>query len=776
MKDSNGKIVLKRLYLWILVVMAAVSLIISCISNIIAGRMINSYRENTIHDEILQDGYADKLEQFTSELYDAGFSFYYILQQKNSKYTLTPGTVFLPDQDSIQDTETSDYGTDSTDTTSTEVTLGSANNSDSGLMQIEDTDFTTAELDNFTTAELNSMIKNAYATFSDTMNHYNMHYFVISDDLKMSDVENATAETVLKSLKDDGFYIRAKFREDGTMSIAGQDTHCNRNLNENINAYDCEILNWIKTYSSDENINFMNPMTIYIYSDSDQYYLDIENEMYANAKAEQFYMTEFFAYILPDVLAALAAVVAAWVLMGIASTGFRNSKITQMPLEGSMLLVLLGMFYIAFAPNCIYAQFSSETNVFHIKPLYFVVNTLALFICIIFLFIAAAGVAQVVILKPKKYFKERCICVHLVCWLQKKLKKRYIHLKEEIEAIVMKGDYHRAIFIAVLINAAILAVLLIIGELLFSFRYVEAVFAGMLVILIYSFFLYRKAVRYVDKLSVQYDCLKNGVQMMAEGNLSVKFSENMGVFEPIANNLARIQDGVKVAVAEEVRSQKMKTELITNVSHDLKTPLTAIITYVNLLKEDDISEEDRKKYIDVLDTKSHRLKKLIEDLFEVSKADSGNVKVELSNIDVSDLIRQAVFEYEDKLNEAKIQMRLQLPDNKVMWMLDSQKMYRIFDNLIGNIVKYSVPGTRAYVIVDATENELVITTKNISEQELPEDISFLTDRFARGESSRHTEGSGLGLAIVQSFAQLQGATFNLSVDGDLFKTELRFMR
>ena len=121
-------------------------------------------------------------------------------------------------------------------------------------------------------------------------------------------------------------------------------------------------------------------------------------------------------------------------------------------------------------------------------------------------------------------------------------------------------------------------------------------------------------------------------------------------------------------------------------------------------------------------------------------------------------------------------MRLQLPDNKVMWMLDSQKMYRIFDNLIGNIVKYSVPGTRAYVIVDATENELVITTKNISEQELPEDISFLTDRFARGESSRHTEGSGLGLAIVQSFAQLQGATFNLSVDGDLFKTELRFMR
>ncbi len=769
MKDSNGKIILKRLYLWILVVMAAASLIVSCISSIIAGSMINSYKVNAIYGDTLQDGYEENLWEFTSELYDAGFSFYYLLQQKNSKYTLTPGNVFWSNQDLTQDTAISDHVADRTDATATEASTDSAYDSNYDLMQSED------DAD-FTTAELSRMIKNAYATFADTMNHYNMHYFVISDDMKMSDVENATAEKVIKSLKDDGFYIRATFREDGTMSIAGQDAHCSRNLNQNISADSSEILSWIKDYMPTEDINFMNPMTIYIYSDSDQYYLDIENAMYANAQTDQFNMTVVFAYFLPAALICLIAIVAAWVLMGMASLDFRNSQITKISLEGSILLGLLSLLYIVFAPTCIYAQITTSTNVFHVRPLYFVLNTLFVFCCVLMLFIAAAGVAQIVILKPKRYFKERCIWVRLVRWLRKKVKGWYAHLKAEIEAIVMKGNYHRAIFMAVLINAAILAALLVICELLFSFRYAQVVLVGLFIILIYSFFLYRKAVRYVDKLAGQYDYLKNGVQMMAEGSLSVEFPENMGIFEPIANNLARIQDGVKVAVAEEVRSQKMKTELITNVSHDLKTPLTAIITYVNLLKEDNISEEDRKKYIDVLDLKSHRLKKLIEDLFEVSKADSGNVKVELSNIDVLDLIRQAAFEYEDKLNEAKIHMRLQLPDNKVMWMLDGQKMYRIFDNLIGNIVKYSVPGTRAYVTVNASEKELVITTKNISEQELPEDISSLTDRFVRGESSRHTEGSGLGLAIVQSFAQLQGGTFNLSVDGDLFKAELKFTR
>ena len=771
MKDSNGKIILKRLYLWILIVMVAASLIVSCISSIIAGRMINSYRVNAIYGDTLQDGYEGSLQEFTSELYNAGFSFYYLLHQENSKYALTPAAVFWKNQKSTQGTATSDNVGDRSDTESaTDSATDWAYSDDYDSMQAEGTDYTVGE------GELSRMIKNAYATFSDTMNHYNMHYFVISDDMKMSDVGSATAESVLKSLNDDGFYIRAKFREDGTMSIAGQDSHCSRNLNQNISADSSEILSWIKDYMPSEDINFMNPMTIYIYSDSDQYYVDIENELYANAQTDQFNMTVVFAYFLPAALICLIAIVGAWVLMGMASLDFRNSKITQIPLEGSILLGLLSLLYIVFAPTCIYAQITTSTNVFHVRPLYFVLNTLFVFACMLMLFIAAAGVAQFVIIKPKKYFKERCLCVHLVRWLRRKVKVWYAHVKAEIEAIVMKGDYHRAIFIAVLVNAVILAALLIICELLFSFRYAQVVLVGLFIILIYSFFLYRKAVRYVDKLAGQYDCLKNGVQMMAEGNLSVEFSEDMGIFEPVAQNLARIQDGVKVAVAEEVRSQKMKTELITNVSHDLKTPLTAIITYVNLLKEDNVSEEDRKKYIDVLDIKSHRLKKLIEDLCEVSKADSGNVKVELSNIDVLDLIRQTVFEYEDKLNESKIQMRLQLPEHKVMWMLDGQKMYRIFDNLIGNIVKYSVPGTRAYVTVNATEKDLVITTKNISEQELPEDISSLTDRFVRGESSRHTEGSGLGLAIVQSFAELQGGTFNLSVDGDLFKAELHFTK
>lgn len=262
---------------------------------------------------------------------------------------------------------------------------------------------------------------------------------------------------------------------------------------------------------------------------------------------------------------------------------------------------------------------------------------------------------------------------------------------------------------------------------------------------------------------------------MAEGDLEVEIQENLGVFEPLKGEIARIQGGFRKAVEAEVRSRSMKTELITNVSHDLKTPLTAIITYVNLLKEKNITPQERDSYIQVLDQKSMRLKSLIEDLFEISKANSNNVTLNLMDVDVVSLMKQVRLEMDDKIASSGIDFRFQLPDHKVILRLDSDKTYRIFENLLVNIVKYGLAGTRAYVEIEENEKQVVISMKNISAAELSGEQD-LTERFVRGDASRNTEGSGLGLAIAGSFTKLQKGEMEVSVEADLFKVCLMWRK
>ena len=213
----------------------------------------------------------------------------------------------------------------------------------------------------------------------------------------------------------------------------------------------------------------------------------------------------------------------------------------------------------------------------------------------------------------------------------------------------------------------------------------------------------------------------------------------------------------------------MKTELISNVSHDLKTPLTSIITYIDLLKSENITEEERNSYIDTLDKKSQRLKFLIEDLFEVSKATSGNINLNLVNVDIVELMRQTEIELEDKIKKTNLIIRNNFPENKIILKLDSQKTFRIFENLLNNVVKYAMEGSRVYVDIIDNEDTVEITIKNMSAEEINFNAFDIVERFERGDKSRNTEGSGLGLAIVKSFVEVQGGTFNIEVDGDLFK-------
>lgn len=295
---------------------------------------------------------------------------------------------------------------------------------------------------------------------------------------------------------------------------------------------------------------------------------------------------------------------------------------------------------------------------------------------------------------------------------------------------------------------------------------------GVTIAVIYSVVLYFVLRRYVSKLQKKYGLLLKATNEIAQGNLNVTIEEDLGVFEPFKPQIYRIEEGFRNAVAEEVKSQRMKSELITNVSHDLKTPLTAIITYVKLLQEPGVTEEQRKEYLETLDRKSLRLKALIEDLFEVSKANSQNITLDIRDVDIVSMVKQVEFEMEDKLADAGLDVRVSMPEEKVIVPLDSQKTFRIFENLFGNIAKYALPGTRVYVNGFTAKEDVTIILKNITAQELSVSGEELTERFVRGDTSRNTEGSGLGLAIAKSFTELQSGKFRIELDGDLFKVVL----
>ena len=260
---------------------------------------------------------------------------------------------------------------------------------------------------------------------------------------------------------------------------------------------------------------------------------------------------------------------------------------------------------------------------------------------------------------------------------------------------------------------------------------------------------------------------------MAAGDLEYEDALSWGIFEPLKKELRQIRNGFSKAVEEEVKSQRMKTELITNVSHDLKTPLTAITTYVELLKNSQITEEERRSYVEILERKSLRLKVLVEDLFEVSKANSNTINLEFMEVDVVNLLKQVCVEHQEYFEKKGLFIKWKLPEEKTLLMLDNQKTYRIFENLFVNIEKYAMEGSRVFIEVN-TENGVEIVMKNMSAQELSVTGEEITQRFVRGEESRTTEGSGLGLAIAKSFTEAQKGSFQVKIDGDLFKVTIRW--
>lgn len=307
-----------------------------------------------------------------------------------------------------------------------------------------------------------------------------------------------------------------------------------------------------------------------------------------------------------------------------------------------------------------------------------------------------------------------------------------------------------------------------------AFIFALAIGSNMSVLSLPMLLLYLLLAVFALYIAIGFATLQRGSMALAEGDYSKPVDTRFlrGDLKRCGENLNKVQQGVQRAVDERLRSERMKTELITNVSHDIKTPLTSIVNYVDLLKKEEIDNPKAQEYLEVLDRQSKRLKKLTEDLVEASKASSGVIPVDCQPTNVNVLLSQLEGEYEERLQKAELTMIVHPAAGDPVVLADGKLLSRVMDNLMNNIGKYAMPGTRVYAAAAADEKESTISIKNVSRNELNVSADELMERFVRGDSSRHTEGSGLGLSIAKSLVELQGGRFELSIDGDLFRADI----
>jgi signal transduction histidine kinase len=364
---------------------------------------------------------------------------------------------------------------------------------------------------------------------------------------------------------------------------------------------------------------------------------------------------------------------------------------------------------------------------------------------------AISALLLILVLSLARHIKKRTIIKHSVI---------YIILSKSVETLINMAASGPLMYKT--IGAAILV---IIASVYAADK--PLLIAGIL--FISTYIIYNKV--------THFHKIQEGLQVAKNGDYDYKIRlEGKGEFRRLSEDINEITSGLKSAVESEVRSEKLKTELITNVSHDIKTPLTSIISYVDLLKREGLDSNNAPKYLDVLERKSNRLKNLTEDLFEAAKATSGSIEPKFERVHINSLIEQLLGELDEKIHESNLIFKVSATNEKVYAMADGRLLSRVMENLLSNIFKYTLKGSRVYIEISEDENNVSISFKNISAGELNIPVNELMERFKRGDESRSSEGSGLGLAIAKSLMEVQKGLLELSIDGDLFKAEIRLSK
>ncbi|QHQ60956.1 sensor histidine kinase [Anaerocolumna sedimenticola] len=697
-------------------------------------------------------------EEFLKDLYRGNYCLYWDTMEQVKGNVLTPGEVLIPGSINWVQPKNTEYSEEYANQTSTQV----------------EGEFDNNYYDKEFVQNINSILQNWHNSFFDnSLASYSLEYYIIDNKTGKTLTNTVTNLNILQENSEEAQKIKAlypfygvfRYKEDGSLEIpelygleeSRKDSFKTLELtkelfsNELYNSSRYQYFNQIKS-PADVTI-------IYASKDKEFYYpggVNYDNQW------RQIWSFRNGGFLYVYAISLILVTLLALLLPFKKSFGLEKSLVGKVPLEIGFLGICFVFGIYRDLSSVAYETISdhyldfSEYTIFPYwmqRIMDYGANFLIFLLIFMILFSVVLSVRNVFSLGLKSYFKERTLTGILLVWIKRNGKRLIAYLSD----IDLTDSSNKAIFKILAVNFIILTLLCSIW------------FLGIAVLIPYTIILFFVMRKIVTDIKAKYAKLLNATSSMAEGNLEVSIEEDLGVFNPLKEELAKVQFGFKKAVEQEMKSQKMKTDLITNVSHDLKTPLTAIITYVNLLKERNITEEERASYIETLDKKSLRLKSLIEDLFEISKASSNNVVLNLVDMDLVSLIKQVQFELSEKIEQSEVEFRFLLPEEKVILKLDSDKTFRIFENLMLNITKYAMPHTRAYIEIQSSGKEVTVTLKNISASELDFNSQDITERFVRGDKSRNTEGSGLGLAIVKNFVEVQGGKFKIHLDGDLFK-------
>lgn len=506
------------------------------------------------------------------------------------------------------------------------------------------------------------------------------------------------------------------------------------NVDTNINNLKIENIKYRTQYKQIEDLN----KNIYTaLSDTDSYYTHFVEIKLVYDVAKELYKVSVPLIIISGIILVFGVIS---VIAGIGRSG-KNNKINlnwydKVPLEIVTILYFLGILL----------------NVAIVADLSYSGILYSIIICIIdfiLFYIFSIITLETIVKRIKTKTLLKSTIIYFICH---EIKKAYVNRKVTTKVILLFLAFSIILFtlVALAMDSAFF-VLILIG-------YLFAV------------------LWFLIQAAIKFNKVREAVKSIYEGNTNIRLNETemKGVLKELTIYINDIAGGLSNAINQSLKSERLKTELITNVSHDIKTPLTSIINYVDLLKKEKMPNEKCTEYLMILENKSQRLKKLTEDLIEASKASSGNIKLNIERINVNELVKQISGEFEDRFKAKGLEEILTLPEEEIFINADGRYMYRVLENIYSNAAKYALENTRVYMDIIPKQKTVVIQMKNVSKEKLNISVDELMQRFVRGEASRNTEGSGLGLSIANSLTELQGGKFHIYLDGDLFKVTIGF--